>query len=180
MSTDIKQALMLAAAQQSVSIAITGSDTVEFSQFTNTDACREYTLPRDEKLSDLKGSIRGNFKIGPVLDIATCYLQGKHGVEISIKSFNKDNTQSWIRISHGSNKFVINLNINDKKFQKFNSKNMRWNWMQVILQADQRPKQNNKNEILPALPQELASWVKNLDRYWTWRIFNLWLWSRRK
>ena len=27
--------------------------------------------------------------------------------------------------------------------------------MQVILQADQRPKQNHKNEILPAHPQEL-------------------------
>ena len=26
---------------------------------------------------------------------------------------------------------------------------------QVILQADQRPKQNHKNEILPAHPQEL-------------------------
>ena len=27
--------------------------------------------------------------------------------------------------------------------------------MQVILQADQRPKQNHKDEILPAHPQEL-------------------------
>ena len=36
--------------------------------------------------------------------------------------------------------------------------------MQVILQADQRPKQNHQNEILPAHPQEI-----NLlgDRTWT-------------
>ena len=40
-------------------------DTEEFSQFTESVACREYTLPRDEKLSDPKGWIRGNTKIGP-------------------------------------------------------------------------------------------------------------------
>ena len=40
-------------------------DTEEFSQFTELVACREYTLPRDEKSSDPKGWIRGNTKIGP-------------------------------------------------------------------------------------------------------------------
>ena len=35
-------------------------DTEEFSQFTDSVACREYTLPRDEKSSDPKGWIRGN------------------------------------------------------------------------------------------------------------------------
>ena len=37
-------------------------DTEEFSQFTESVACREYTLPRDEKSSDPKGWIRGNTK----------------------------------------------------------------------------------------------------------------------
>ena len=32
---------------------------------------------------------------------------------------------------------------------------MRWNRMHVLLQADQRPKQNHKDAILPAHPQEL-------------------------
>ena len=31
------------------------SDTKEFSQFTESVACREYTLPRDEKSTDPKG-----------------------------------------------------------------------------------------------------------------------------
>ena len=35
-------------------------DTEEFSQFTDSVACREYTLPRDEKSSDPKGWIGGN------------------------------------------------------------------------------------------------------------------------
>ena len=51
-------------------------DTEEFSQFTVSVACREYTLPRDEKSSDPKGWIRGNTKIGPVLEVTTSYLQG--------------------------------------------------------------------------------------------------------
>ena len=51
-------------------------DTEEFSQFTESVACREYTLPRGEKSSDPKGWIRGNTKIGPVLEVTTSYLQG--------------------------------------------------------------------------------------------------------
>ena len=57
-------------------------DTEEFSQFTEPAACREYTLPRDEKSSNPKGWIRGNTKIGPVLEVTTSYLQGKYGVEL--------------------------------------------------------------------------------------------------
>ena len=88
-------------------------DTEEFSQFTDAVACREYTLPRDEDTSEPKGWIRGNTKIGPVLEGTTCCLQSKYGVEIRIMSVNKDNSHSWVRISHGSNKFVMNLNNNE-------------------------------------------------------------------
>ena len=76
-------------------------------------ACREYTLTRDEGASQPKGWIQGNTKIGPALEVATCCLHGKYGVEIRIKSLNKDNSHSWVRISHGSNKFVMNLNNNE-------------------------------------------------------------------
>ena len=84
-------------------------DTEEFSQFTESVACREYTLPRDEKSSDPKGWIRGNTKIRPVLEVTTSYLQGRHGVEIIIESVNKDNSLSWVRISHGLNKLVTDM-----------------------------------------------------------------------
>ena len=46
-------------------------DTEEFSQFTESVACREYILPRDENSSEPKGWIRGNTKIGPVLEVTT-------------------------------------------------------------------------------------------------------------
>ena len=84
-------------------------DTEEFSQFTESVACREYTLPRDEKSTDPEGWIRGNTKIGPVLEVTTSYLQGKNGVGIKIESVNKDNSHSWVRISHGLNKLVTDL-----------------------------------------------------------------------
>ena len=58
-------------------------DTEEFLQFREPVACREYTLPRDEKSSDPRGWIRGNTKILSVLEVATCYLQSKFGVEKS-------------------------------------------------------------------------------------------------
>ena len=61
-------------------------DTEEFSQFTDSVACREYTLPRDENSSEPIGWIRGNTKIGPVLEVTTSYPQGKYGVEIRIES----------------------------------------------------------------------------------------------
>ena len=78
-------------------------------------ACREYTLPREEAASQPESWIQRDTKIGPVLEVATSYLHGKHGVEIRIWSLNKDNTHSWVRISHGSNKFVMNLNKNATK-----------------------------------------------------------------
>ena len=88
-------------------------DTAEFSQF-HAVACREYTLPRDEDSSEPKGWIRGNTKIGPVLEVTTSYLQGKYGVEIRIEPVNRDNSHSWVRISHGLNKLVTDLS--DKEY----------------------------------------------------------------
>ena len=79
----------------------------------NAVACREYTLPREDEASQPRRWIQGNTKIGPVLEVTTTCLYGKHGVEIRIWSLSEDNTQSWVRISHGSNKFVMDSNNTD-------------------------------------------------------------------
>ena len=73
-------------------------------------ACREYTLPREEGASQPRGWIQGNTKVGPVLEVTTSCLHGKHGVEKRIWSLSEDNTHSWVRISHGSNKFAMDSN----------------------------------------------------------------------
>ena len=59
-------------------------------------ACREYTLPREDGSSQPRGWIQGNTKIGPVLEVTTSCLHGKHGVEIRIWSLSEDNTHSGL------------------------------------------------------------------------------------
>ena len=70
-------------------------------------ACREYTLPRDDPASQPKGWIQGNMRIGPVLEVTTSFKHFKYGIEIRIWSVNQDNSQSWVRISYGTIKYVV-------------------------------------------------------------------------
>ena len=96
---------------------------VEFGQYFMTKdngepfyakACREYTLPRSDGSSQPKGMDSGKHKNWTrARSYYQLHMHGKHGVEIRIWSLSKDNTQSWDRISHGSNKFVIDSNNND-------------------------------------------------------------------
>ena len=87
-------------------------DTGDFRQFRAV-ACREYTLPRDDESSQPKGWIQGNTRIGPVLEITTSYLWSKYGVEIRIWSLSQDKSHSWVRISHGAHKYVVDSNYNN-------------------------------------------------------------------
>ena len=90
-------------------------DTEEFSHFTDSVACREYTFPRYESFSEPKGWIRVNTNIGPVLEVTTCCLQSKCGGEIRVESVNKDHSHSWVRISRGLNRLATNLNDNEQE-----------------------------------------------------------------
>ena len=87
-------------------------DTGSLRQFRSV-ACREYTLPRDDPASQAKGWIQGNMRIGPVLEVTTSVQNCKHGIEIRIWSVGQDNSQSWVRISYGTNKYVIDSNQNN-------------------------------------------------------------------
>ena len=78
-------------------------DTGDFRQF-HAVACREYTLPRDDESSQPRGWIQGDTRIGPVLEVTTSYLWGKHGIEVRIWSLSQDNSHSWVRIFYGTNK----------------------------------------------------------------------------
>ena len=52
-------------------------DTEEFSQFTESVGCREYTFPRDEKYLTRKEGFEGTRKLDPNWKVKTSYLQGK-------------------------------------------------------------------------------------------------------
>ena len=68
--------------------------------------CREYTLPRSEEASRVRGWILGNTKIGPDLDVKVCLHQKRYGIEIMIEFLFRDSTASWVRIVNGINKYV--------------------------------------------------------------------------
>ena len=61
-------------------------DTEEFSQFTDSVACREHTLPRDEDTSEPKGWIRGNNKLGPhwKLQLVDCKVNKERRSELCL------------------------------------------------------------------------------------------------
>ena len=81
-------------------------DTGNLRQFRSV-ACREYTLPRDDPASEAKGWIQGNMRIGPELEVTTSFKHFKYGIEIRIWSVNQDNSQSWVRLSYGTVKYVV-------------------------------------------------------------------------
>ena len=89
-------------------------DTGDFTKF-HTVACREYTLPRDDGSSQPRGWIQGNSRIESVLEVTTSFQHFKYGIEIRIWSLSQDNSHSWVRISHGSNKYVVDSNYNSRE-----------------------------------------------------------------
>ena len=146
-------------------------DTEEFSQFTEPVACREYTLPRDENSSEPKGWIRGNTKIGPVLEVTTCYLQGKYGVEIRSESINKDHSHSWVRISHGLNKLVTDLNNKEHDDNEQETSEMQFedNALKTKARAfasrSKGQSKTIKTYFCQLIHKNSTYWRKNLDRY---------------
>ena len=64
-------------------------------------------FPETIQLHNQKGWIQGNMRIGLVLEVTTSFQYGKHWTEIRIWSVGQDNSQSWVRISYGTVKYVI-------------------------------------------------------------------------
>ena len=73
----------------------------------NRSLCREYTLPRDQEGTRIKGWIQSNVRFGQVSDIKkVCNGYGRYSIEVQVQSLLKDQTDSWIRIVNGIDKFV--------------------------------------------------------------------------
>ena len=83
---------------------------------------------------------------------------GKHGVEIRIESVNKDNSQSWVRISHGVNKLVTDLI--DKEYDDKEQETSTTKTKYLRSQADPRLKQNRGDPQLLVHLQGLYPFLK--------------------
>ena len=127
-------------------------DTGDFRQFRSV-ACREYTLPRDDPASQPKGWIQGDVRIGPVLEVTTSFKNFKYGIEIRIWSVGQDNSQSWVRISYGTIKYVVDSNQNNTEIPADPQEDqVRQTSIKVV--PDQRQKQNHNREysLIQQLP----------------------------
>ena len=117
--------------------------TKDTNQF-NSVACREYTLPRDDQASQPKGWIQANMRIGPVSEVTTSFQHFKYGIEIRIESVNQDNSHSWVRISYGTVKYVID-SIEDENSEVLAELHQQ---ARVWLPPGQKQKQNLNQENL--------------------------------
>ena len=54
--------------------------------------CQEYTMPRNEKGTRVRGWIRMDTRIGPVLKIKGCYRDDRYSIEVQIPSLFQDHT----------------------------------------------------------------------------------------
>ena len=80
-------------------------------EFDNTSVCREYTLPRHRPDSCLKGPNGVNTRIRPAMEVVVTNVRAMYGVQIKIQSRQNEETDSWVIISRGIDKYVTECTI---------------------------------------------------------------------
>ena len=98
-------------------------------------------------------------------EVTTSYLRRKFGVVIRIESVNKDNCQSWVRVSHGLNKLVTDLsnNVNDNEQEISEMRFEDFAFKTNVFDCKSRSKAKVKPRRRPAHLQELHI----SERFWT-------------
>ena len=126
-------------------------------------ACREYTLPKNDESSQPRGWIQGNTRIGLVLEVTTSYLWGKHGIEIRIWSLSQDNSHSWVRISYGTNKYVVDSNYNNTEvLADLPEEQASQSSLKVIAarsKAKSKPQKRETVELPSTIPMNEGKWI---------------------
>ena len=122
-------------------------DTEEVSQFTDSAACREYTLPRDENSSEQKGWIRGKAPFSFVGQIFSWLEKIGHGLE-----------QQGGRRQRAGNLWdaVRRICVEDECTCFLASRS----------KAEAKP---HRRTFCQLIHKNYTHWRKNLDRYWTTR-----------
>ena len=115
---------------------------------------REYTPPRPHQDSFCGQALgKRHTVIGPVLEVKTlCHLH-VHGIEIQISSTSGDNTNVWVVISRGSNRYVDELRCKDPEYSPGSFEEADYGSMQET-DAEQptiqpRPQSNSSVDFIP-------------------------------
>ena len=76
--------------------------------------CREYTLPRDIHLHNLKDGFKETRELGLYwMEVTTSFQNVKYGIEIRIWFMDQDNSQLLVRIFYGTIQYVVDSNQNN-------------------------------------------------------------------
>ena len=132
-------------------------DTGDFGQFRSV-ACREYTIHPDDESSQPKGWIQGNMSIGLVLEVTTSYMYG-----IRIWSRSHDNSHSSVRISCGTNKYVVDSNYNNSEVPaNLSEEQASQSSVKVIAarsKAKAKPQKRETDELPSTIPMNERKWI---------------------
>ena len=71
----------------------------------NQSLCREYTMPRDQEGTCIKGWIQSSVRFGTTC-IKVCNHSGRCSIEVQVQSLFQDQIVSWFRKLNGIDKFV--------------------------------------------------------------------------
>ena len=111
------------------------------------------------------------------MEVATSFQHFKYGIEIRIESVNKDISHSWVRISYGTVKYVID-SIEDDNIQKFLQihKKSKFHkqarvWLQPGKKAKAKPQPRELAGTIATIPIHQRRWIdiepskQDLDSY---------------
>ena len=102
-------------------------------------------------------------RIGPVIEVTTSYMYGKHGIEIRIWSVGQDNSQSWVRISYGTNKYVIDSNHNNTEIPADpHEEQASQSSVKVIAarsKAEAKPQKREPVDVPSIIPMNERKWI---------------------
>ena len=136
-------------------------------EFQQTVACREYTLPRDDEASQPKGWIRGNMRIGPVLESHDQFsaLQVRNWSSTSVYERRQFSLLGQNFLMEQSNMWMIKSKTTQKILQIHKKKKM-YQQAQEWLQPGRKQKAKPQTERIYWRDNHPIKW-KNMDWYWT-------------
>ena len=90
-------------------------------------------------------------------------MNGKHGIEIRIWSVAQDNAQSWVRISYGTNKYVVDSNHNNTEvLADPHEEQASQSSVKVIAarsKAKAKPQKRETAELPSTIPMNERKWI---------------------
>ena len=153
-------------------------DTEEFSQFTDSVTCREYTLSRDESLSKPNEWIRGTSRLNLYWKLQSV------AYKINIEWKSELSLWTWTILTRGS-EFLMTWTswpqIWTTRSRTTTSRNSQKLCVKIECKCFCKPikgqSKTTKTYLCQLIHKNYFYWGKNLDWYWITRIFALWLFS---